>query len=64
MMEEARRTYDAFQGYKVGVYYSCREPQIYVRDPDLIKTIMTRDFDHFVDSGFMTASKADMPESM
>ena len=59
-MEEARYVYDAFKGHKVGIYYLCREPQFYIRDPEIVKTIMTRDFEYFVDSGFFTPEMSAM----
>lgn len=30
-------------------FYQFRKPLIMVKDPDLLKTIMVKDFDHFTD---------------
>ncbi len=37
---------------RVGIFYEGTEPVLYVRDLELIKRVMIKDFDHFVDFGF------------
>ncbi|KAE8745339.1 Cytochrome P450 CYP6k1-like [Frankliniella occidentalis] len=47
--ELQKELYFSFPGERVAGIYEGRRPTLMVRDPDLIKLIMVRDFDHFVD---------------
>lgn len=41
--------YNEFKGYRYGGTFEGRRPLLNIIDPDLIKAIMIRDFDHFTD---------------
>ncbi|XP_049778135.1 probable cytochrome P450 6a13 isoform X1 [Schistocerca cancellata] len=43
------RLYKQFEGHPYAGYFEGRRPVLIVRDPDLIRNIMVRDFDCFVD---------------
>jgi len=45
---------------RYGIFYDGGEPVLYVRDPDLVKQITIRDFDHFMDFGFGPLIARDM----
>jgi len=42
---------------RYAVFYENSEPLLYVRDLELIKRVMVKDFDHFTDFGFMVLGK-------
>ncbi|XP_041978920.1 cytochrome P450 9e2-like [Aricia agestis] len=42
------KIYDHFKGERYGGIFEGRRPVMYILDPDLIKAITIRDFDHFV----------------
>jgi len=42
------------------VFYEGPEAVLYIRDPELIKQITMRDFDHFMDLGFQSLKVRDM----
>ncbi|BES96419.1 Cytochrome P450 [Nesidiocoris tenuis] len=44
-----RQFYEDFKGHKYVGVYEGRIPSLMIRDPDLIKNILSKDFDHFVD---------------
>ena len=52
--------YQAFEGHAYAVVYDCREAIFYFRDPDLIKRVAIRDFDHFMNSGFISEELSKM----
>lgn len=41
--------YRQFKGHKIAGFYEGRRPTLMILDPDIIRHIMVRDFDHFVD---------------
>ncbi|XP_045517004.1 cytochrome P450 9e2-like [Pieris brassicae] len=41
--------YKHFKGNPFGGFFEGRRPVLYIFDPDLIKSVMIRDFDHFTD---------------
>jgi hypothetical protein len=41
--------YNQFKGRQYGIIFMFRKPIVYVRDPELIKTITVKDFDYFTD---------------
>ena len=41
--------YSRLKGHKYGGFYQLMEPILLVRDPELIKMVTVRDFEHFVD---------------
>jgi cytochrome P450 family 6 len=43
--------YKAFEGHKLGGLYGLTSKFLLVRDPDLIRDILVKDFDHFHDRG-------------
>lgn len=47
--EFQRDLYRRFDGHKYAGIYEGRRPVLIIRDPELIKLIMVRDFEHFVD---------------
>lgn len=44
---------------KFGGIYLMHRPQLMIRDPDLIKAVLVKDFDHFHDHGFAFDEKID-----
>ncbi|XP_069683719.1 cytochrome P450 9e2-like [Periplaneta americana] len=44
-----KELYKSFEGHKYGGIYEGRRPTLLLRDPELIKSVMVRDFDSFVD---------------
>ncbi|KAJ9576187.1 hypothetical protein L9F63_006920, partial [Diploptera punctata] len=44
-----RDLYRSFEGHKFAGYYEGRRPVLMLRDPELIKYVLVRDFQHFVD---------------
>ena len=55
--------YDDFKGHKIAVIYNGSEPQLLIRDPDLIKTIAITDFDHFTDPGWFPDCLSNIPQN-
>jgi cytochrome P450 family 6 len=51
--------YKRFNGNKYGGVYLAHQPQLLIRDPDMIKDILVKDFDHFHDHGFAFDEKID-----
>lgn len=47
--ENQRDIHMSFKGHKFAGYFESRRPILIVRDPELIKHILVRDFQHFVD---------------
>jgi hypothetical protein len=41
--------YNKLKGHKYGGLYQLMEPVLLIRDPELIKMVTVRDFEHFVD---------------
>ena len=56
----AQYHYEKSRGKKVAIIYMGTEPQLYIRDPELIKALSIKDFDHFVNSGFLMKIPEDM----
>lgn len=54
--------YDKLKGHKIAGVFEGRRPIFYVMDPDLIRTVLVRDFDSFVDKIFFPIRK-DTPEN-
>jgi len=51
--------YNTLAGNKFGGVYLLHRPQLIIRDPDLIKAVLVKDFDHFHDHGFASDEKID-----
>jgi cytochrome P450 family 6 len=51
--------YKLFAGNAFGGVYLAHRPQLLIRDPDMIKNILVKDFDHFLDRGFDFDEKID-----
>uniref|UniRef100_A0A2M3Z6X2 Putative cytochrome n=1 Tax=Anopheles braziliensis TaxID=58242 RepID=A0A2M3Z6X2_9DIPT len=49
IFEHFRNLYDAFPSAKIYGMFNIRQPVYVVRDPELIKQITVKDFDHFAD---------------
>ena len=52
-------SYKAFEGNKFGGLYSFTVPSLLVRDPELIKDILVKDFDKFYSRGIVINEKAE-----
>ncbi|PSN34612.1 hypothetical protein C0J52_20551 [Blattella germanica] len=46
--------YDQFKGERLGGLYRFMKPALLLRDPELIKEVLVKDFDHFFSRGFRT----------
>lgn len=46
-----QRIYNKFKGAKVVGMFALDEPYLLIRDPELLRQILTKDFNHFVDRG-------------
>lgn len=57
--EKFTELYNTLAGNKFGGVYLAHRPQLIIRDPDLIKAVLVKDFDHFHDHGFASAEKID-----
>lgn len=51
--------YQEFDGEKFGGYFDMRRPALMVRDPELIKQIMVKDFSSFTDNLTIVSEKND-----
>ncbi|XP_028157329.1 cytochrome P450 9e2-like isoform X2 [Ostrinia furnacalis] len=49
--------YNYFKGNPYGGLFEGSQPVLYILDPELIKAITIRDFDHFVDRSIMNSNK-------
>ncbi|VVC35442.1 Hypothetical protein CINCED_3A011882 [Cinara cedri] len=49
-----RRIYHQLAGHKYGGFFQMRTPYLMIRDPELIKTILVKDFMNFPDRGIET----------
>ena len=51
--------YDKFPTEKFAGVYNMLKPMIMIRDPELIKMILVKDFQHFNDRGFTVSKEAE-----
>lgn len=51
--------YSKHQDKKLIGFYAPLEPMMLIRDPDLIKTVLVKDFNNFCDNGFVLSEKID-----
>nr|APH81385.1 cytochrome P450 CYP3024A3 [Tigriopus kingsejongensis] len=56
-----RDIYEKFGNHGYGIYYDGISPTLFVKDPELIKTIAIKDFDHFTDLAFIPEQLAHLP---
>ncbi|PNF19766.1 Cytochrome P450 9e2 [Cryptotermes secundus] len=56
--EFQKELYRRFDGHKYAGFYEGRQPVLMIRDPELIKLIMIRDFEHFVDRATLGLSSS------
>ncbi|XP_069702403.1 probable cytochrome P450 6a14 [Periplaneta americana] len=49
--------HNAFEGHKVGGIYSLDRPSLILRDPEVIKQVLVKDFDHFYSRGVLVDEK-------
>ncbi|CAB3381551.1 Hypothetical predicted protein [Cloeon dipterum] len=61
MLEEL---YNAFDGHKIAGVYEGRLPRLMIRDPDLLRQVMVRDFDSFVDRALIKIHPESYEENM
>lgn len=50
-VDRYKKIYKAFAGHRYGGCFQQFKPQLFVRDPDLIKHILNTDFEYFRDRG-------------
>jgi hypothetical protein len=48
---ESAKLYKDFEGHKVGGLYRFASPSLLLRDTDIIKDVLVKDFDHFSSRG-------------
>ena len=53
--------YEKMKYYKCGIYHEGRDSLLYTADTDLLKSVMIRDFNHFIDQGFVPAEILHFP---
>ncbi|PSN49029.1 Cytochrome P450 9e2 [Blattella germanica] len=51
--------YNELKGHAYGGMFQFRKPVVFIRDPDLIKTVTIKDFDYFTDHYFVVTEEAD-----
>ncbi|KAK7789223.1 hypothetical protein R5R35_007048 [Gryllus longicercus] len=49
--------YNELEGEKIGGAWLVREPMLFIRDPEIIKRILVKDFAHFQDRGLVVDEK-------
>jgi cytochrome P450 family 9 len=52
-------TYNRLKGYKYGGFYHLMNPVLLIRDPELIKMVTVKDFEHFLDRQFPISEDAE-----
>lgn len=50
--------HESIKGDMIG-FYMCTRPALIIKDPELLKKILIKDFDHFADRGFYIDAKKD-----
>lgn len=50
--EEIKQLYDGAEGHKVSGIFMLHRPALIIRDPDILRLVLVKDFNHFVDRGF------------
>ncbi|CAB3365204.1 Hypothetical predicted protein [Cloeon dipterum] len=63
MMENLDYIYKKFEGEKFVGFFQGKRASLLVRDPELIKNIIVKDFAHFYDHGFKINEEADPMEA-
>ncbi|XP_075217468.1 putative cytochrome P450 6a23 isoform X2 [Lycorma delicatula] len=58
-----RDLYFQLKGHKFGGITTLRKPQLLLRDPEIIKLILTKDFNHFTDRGLSPVDEEHEPLS-
>nr|XP_049464510.1 probable cytochrome P450 9f2 [Anopheles coluzzii] len=58
-----RSNYDRFQGAKIFGMFEVLTPMFVIRDPELIKQITVKDFDHFINHRPLIKADSSMPNS-
>jgi cytochrome P450 family 6 len=56
---EASELYRAFEGHKVGGLYTMAQPSLLIRDTDIIKDVLVKDFPHFFSRGLRFNEQAE-----
>ncbi|XP_069702396.1 probable cytochrome P450 6a14 [Periplaneta americana] len=57
LQQQITELYKRFEGHSVGGLYRFNKPSLMIRDPDIIKDILVKDFDHFYSRGFTVNEK-------
>ena len=57
--ENSLKTYSELAPHKFGGIYLFYSPVLFIRDPELIRCVLIKDFHHFSDRSFSTAHKQD-----
>ena len=56
--DAGRTVYDDMGGRRYGMYYLFKDPTFVVCDPEMVRRVLVKDFDHFVDRvGFDSLNK-------
>nr|AIL94146.1 cytochrome P450 CYP3024A3 [Tigriopus japonicus] len=61
MIDFYRDIYNQFGNNKCGIFYEGPTANFFVKDPELIKQVLIKDFDHFVDLNFIPKELANLP---
>jgi len=54
------KMYKKYQGQKYVGFFQGRTPSLLILDPELIKSVMVKDFTHFYDHGFKVPASSDL----
>ncbi|XP_069702399.1 probable cytochrome P450 6a14 [Periplaneta americana] len=52
VIDFVKELYNAFEGHKVGGIYTLDKPSLILRDPEVIKEVLVKKYDHFCSRGF------------
>ncbi|CAG7702444.1 unnamed protein product [Allacma fusca] len=58
--EYDKKCYERFSGLKYGGIVEFRKPALYVRDPELIKRVLVKDFNYFLDRRILDLNQKDI----
>jgi cytochrome P450 family 6 len=61
LLEFNTRIYRDNEGESYVGYFQCRTPVLLVRDPELVKHVLVKDFSHFTDHGMQVTTNIPTP---